>query len=556
MGVLAVYVVLTLMFFADALGALPQKLLGDGEDNFAFAWNAWWVLQSICQGSNPYYCDVQFSPFGLPLVWHTLALMPSLVIALLCSITSPILAYNLVVIGLYPVAGLCGFALARHVTRDVAGALAGGVVFMFCPFMVSKHLGHLNLQCAALLPLYTLCLLGGLGTGARGWKWGLLLVYGMILFSNLHTAIFAGNVTLWYWLYCGLRSQQWKREFLRFWRLLKPVVFLTVLWGSVVVFYSVRYNLRPEPFMNLLWVPEPLSFVLPLHANSLWRAFVAPAGALGRQLANIELSVYLGWLVLPSAAAGWWLCRKGTEMRFMAVLFAAALVLSVGHVLQWHREVVTVAGVPIYLPMSVYRFVPVLGSVGQAGRYLVIGYMAMSVGAAGLVAWAGRRYGSRCGIVATVVVIGLTCVDYGFRPYMADPPMCAMVPGAGRVMDPRLGNARSLYNQTIHGRQLVGGYVARIPGWVRQRYAAMEGIGWFFQEPARRSAPPAREAILGGLRRLSIRYVTVSQGSDAAGVLEGCGLVKISEDGRDVTFVVEHGGEGPGESVSQGGRDG
>ena len=42
-------------------------------------------------------------------------------------------------------------------------------------------------------------------------------------------------------------------------------------------------------------------------------------------------------------------------------------------------------------------------------------------------------------------------------------PGSPIPPGAGLVLDPRLANARALFQQTLHGRPLMGGYIARIP---------------------------------------------------------------------------------------------
>jgi len=536
-GVAALYVAITLFFWRHALAEFGSRFVGDGFDNFQFVWNAWWASQTLPAGRNPYFCDLQFVPFGVPLVFHTLALIPSLIIAGLTELVSMPLAYNLVAAGLYPLAGLCAFALARHVTRDVAGAIAGGLVYMICPFMTSKVLGHLNLECAALLPLYTLCLLGGLQEGPRPWKWRLTAVFALILFSNLHTTVFSANVTAWYLIYRGLHSKQWRSELQRFWHLLKPSAVIAAAWGAVLLYYTVRYQLHPKPFRDLVWCPEPLNFLLPLHPNSLWRTWVMLPGDVGWQLTNLELSVYLGWLVLPMAVAGFWCLRERPMGKFLAIVFICALALAPGHKLQWHRQVVRPAGVTAYLPMGLYRYVPVLGAVGQSGRYLVIGYMAMAVGVAGLISGIRRRWGSTAAIAGAVLAAGLTCVDYAYHPVMVDVPECAIPPGPGRVMDPRLGNARSLYFQTRHQRELVGGYIARIPEKLRRRYAEMPGLGWFFQPPDRRGAPPSAEAIGSALARLGIRYVCVDRGSADQQLLEACGLRPVFEDESGVTLI-------------------
>ena len=77
------YLIVTLFFFAPVLSQLNTHLIGDGGDCFEFYWNAWWIDRSLLHGHNPYWCDLQFAPWGVPLVLHTLSLIPSMCMALL-----------------------------------------------------------------------------------------------------------------------------------------------------------------------------------------------------------------------------------------------------------------------------------------------------------------------------------------------------------------------------------------------------------------------------------------------------------------------------------------
>ncbi len=534
-GAAGFYLLIALCFFRPVWGSLSTRFIGDGGDNYQFIWNAWWVGESLLKGKNPWFCTAQFAPQGVPLVLHTLAPIPSAIIAGLSRGMAPALAYNVVLIGLYPLAGLCAFALARRLTRSTPGALVGGLAFMICPFMASKSLGHLNLLCAGLLPLFMVCLLGGVEDGLRR-RWAILGVWTAMLFSNIHTTIFAGNVTLWYFIYRGLRSRQWRAELRRFWDQLQLAAAVSLVWGAFVLYYALRYHLGAERFGSLSWCPELLSFLLPIYDTSAWRHGVAPSAEWDELLRNLELAVYLGWLILPMAIVGWWSMRKDAAGRFMAVLFVCAMVLAAGQKVQWKRKAVRVGGVPAYLPMGLYRYVPVLGSVGQSGRYMVIGYMAIGVGVAGAVAAAGRRWGTRTGALVAGLMAALIAVDYAFVPVAVAARPCPIPPGPGRVMDPRLGDPHALYWQTLHRRELVGGYVARIPRRLRAAYASEPGIGWFFQSPEDRGEAPSRPAILGALDRWDIRYVFVQRDGVEQQVLRSAGLKCIHQDDWAAVF--------------------
>src|SRR5262249_1394057 len=130
------------------------------------------------------------------------------------------------------------------------------------------------------------------------------------------------------------------------------------------------------------------------------------------------------------------------------------------------------------------------------------------------------------------------CLDYGFRPVVTALPVCPIPHGSGLVMDPRLGNARALYDQTRHERRLMGGYIARIPGWVYQTYRADPALGWFFQREDRRGEPPVRRSLLPAMERSDVAWVCVSVYSLDRRVLQEAGLRLMFEDETDAFFAV------------------
>jgi hypothetical protein len=223
-------------------------------------------------------------------------------------------------------------------------------------------------------------------------------------------------------------------------------------------------------------------------------------------------------------------------MGFVAVLFVGALVLSLGHKLVWHREVVNLGGLTVYLPMGIYRHVPILGAVVQHGRYLVIGYMAMSIGVAGLVRFMRTRYGPSCAVLTALVAGALVCTDYAFR-FVATPlPPCPIERGEGTVMDPRLWTGTTVYRQTLHGRPLVGGYVARVTDRWEKRYKEMPGIGWFFHRSEKRGPPPSCSEIAEAIDALNIEYIDVNAAGPERELLESCGYHAIHVDESGVTL--------------------
>ncbi len=544
-AVLILYCAISLSYWAGQWHWLATRFIGDGYDGLVFVWNPWWLSRCLAHWQNPYFCEMQYAPFGVPLIYHCLTIIPSLIVAGLWHFVAMPLALNIVVLSLCPIGGLCAYALARYVTKDTIAAIAGGVVFTLCPFMTSKLLGHFHVAWAALLPLYTLCLLRAIDERSRTRRAWLTLVTLVILFTNEHTLVFAANITVWCLLYRAVRNRQWRAELRLFAWMFKPLTLFGVVWAGVLAYYGLRYGALPSRLSGAPFAAEPLVFVLPLHVTSVWRKCFAPPDPLGWNLGQLEIAVYVGWLVFPMAVAGWWLRRKDPLVRFMGLLFLCAAVLALGTKLQWHREIIRLGGHSIRMPMSVYRFIPVLGTVGQAGRYMVIGYTAMAVCVASLIAAIRHRFGGRVALGAAVAAIAATCVDYAYRVPTCEPPPCVIGPGPGRVMDPRPGPTNSLYGQTLHGRELVGGYVSRTPTRLRKSLEAAPGLGWFFQRPDRRGTLPTPDEVNRGLQAWDIAYVCVDRDSPEATLLRACGLRLVAEKATDAVFAREPAGDVP-----------
>jgi len=536
---LGFYVAVTLAFFWSVLPELAHKQIGDGGDGPEFLWNAWWIGQSLLQGKNPFFCDTVYFPYGVPLVWHSLVPLQSTAIRLLSIWLPAHLSYKVVVLAAFPLAGMCLYALARHITSSHWGALAGGLVLMLSPYLASKSLGHLDLLYGGLLPLYLLCVLRATEPGASApslrMRMALLGTSALLLFSCIVVTICAANVTALLFVRHGLASGRWKQTWQRFLAAFKPTLVMGGVYAAMVLYYSVAYRYPPKSVGPLALCPEPASYLLPFTVTSMWSGLVSRWGH--PDLGNIELACYLGWGVLPLSVAGLVAWRRRAAVRFCAVVLVLFAVLSMGPKLQLDREVVRLGPVTAYLPFGLWRYVPVLGSIGQTGRYMLIVYCMMGVGTACLVAALARRYGRSGGLIAAALCTAVICTDFAFRPWMSDVPSMVQLSGtAGPVLDPRLHSAATMYYQTLHGRPLVGGYVSRVPKAILARYREREGLGWLFsRDPA---LPCGREALLRALAEWGVRDVLLDPGDWRAATLEDYGFERFGEDARTVTWAV------------------
>ena len=520
------YVALTGAFLVPSGTRLSRELLGSpGGDNLESLWNAWWLSQSLLRLENPWWTDLLFAPEGTPLVWHSLAVLPSTAVALLSSALPLPLAYNAVMLAALPVAGLGGFLLCRHLTSDAAASFAGGAAFMLCPFVVSKTLGHLDLAYAGLLPFFYLALLRCLSEDGGG-RLRLAAVSLLLVFaSGPNTAIFAANLAFFLFCWHALR-ESWATATLRFARVFTPTLLLALPYLALVVYYAIAYDYPPRAQRDPSYDPEAIAYLLPFTPTSVYSDLTRRFGLPG--LAGVEPAVYLGIGVLPIAVAGLVLRRRARRVAHLALVGAVFFALSMGPKLLWEREAVEIHGWTVYLPFGLWRWIPVLGSIGQAGRYAVIVYLVMAVGIAHAVAWVRARHGDRVGLAAAGIAVAIIATDFAFRPIFGELPaplqLSAPAPDKSRVLDPRLGNAETMYQQTLHGRPLVGGYVSRPHHALVERYARDPVLGWLFGvEPA-----PDRDELIARLRELAVGDVLLDPSDPRAEVLERAGFVRRS----------------------------
>ena len=525
------YALVTVAFFAPLGGRLSGELIGEG-DNLESLWNAWWIGRSLLQLENPWFTELLFAPEGTPLVWHSLAPVSSALVSLLSRVLPLPLAYNLTVMAALPVAGLSCQALCRHFTGDRVAAFVGGLAFMLSPFITSKTLGHLDLLYGGLLPLFYLCLLRAVDSPSRATRWRLAGAAMLLLFTcNPSLPVFAANLV--FLLLCWrTRNERLGPATRLFARAFAPTLLLALPWLAIVVWYSIAWDYLPRAHADLDYDPELVSYLLPLTRSSLWwewtQGLPVPTIRMA-SLHGIEPAVYLGIWVFPIAIAGLWAGRRQPLVAHLALVGAVFLVLSMGPKLQWQREVVQLGGLDLYLPFGIWRWLPVLGAVGQAGRYALIVYTVMGVGVALAVTRARQRFSvahPAVPLALSAAVALLVCLDFAFEPTARPLPrsldLAETQPERRNVLDPRLSSAATMYQQSLSGRPLVGGYVSRTPPGQIARYRADPVLGWFFRrEPGE---APEREALLRRFEALAIGDVMLAREDPRGAVLARYGF--------------------------------
>jgi len=160
-GVLFLFVVLTLILTYPVITRLTTHTAGDGGDGFQFMWNIWHVNKVLTGGEGIkelYYTDYQYYPHGTSLAFSTLSLTNTLFIAFpLTLITNNlVLIYNILFLLSFILSGYSMYLLVRYLVKDRTIAFWAGFAYSFSPLHMAWGLGYLNLMSMQWTPFFFL----------------------------------------------------------------------------------------------------------------------------------------------------------------------------------------------------------------------------------------------------------------------------------------------------------------------------------------------------------------------------------------------------------------
>jgi hypothetical protein len=216
------------------------------------------------------------------------------------------------------------------------------------------------------------------------------------------------------------------------------------------------------------------------------------------------------------------------------------------------------------LPQALLHYVPIISNARIPGRAIVVAYLALAV--VGAIAAAEWRQGSRHGLLVLAGASLVLAADYLPAPFplttLDHPGIYETLrdrPERGSVCELPLGirdgfgehgsfDDRVLFYQTIHGRRLAGGFVARLPQAVTTAYEDDPLLAGLLRLSERQGAvgasrpPPDRQLAAERLREIGIAFVVLNRRTASpslAGYVERVlPLTRIAEDGERSLYLV------------------
>ena len=407
----------------------------DQDDGLVMLWNLWLARE---QPLDIFHTDLLFHPEGALLLLHTYVPLKGWLGALLP--VDLLVAQNLLILLSFALSGTTCYWLARRCTGADLPSLLAGYAFAFTGFRWAHAAGHMNLISTELLPLYALLWLRF--EEAPTWRRGLaaaLALFGVAL-TDYYFAFYCGLLTA---VFLAARKVPW-RALPRF---LVPAAATTgLLAGAAAYLMHSRELLGAHD--PALYPLDPVSLLVP---GGQWRfaALTEPVWSRVTGIVN-EHSVHIGLGLL--AMVIW----RGRCRRWWAV-FAVFLVLGFGE-----RLDVLGRALPVPMPYALLEEIfPPLALGGVPVRMSIMIALAASV----LGAFAVRSLGRRAIPFVLLMVVELWPAPMP-ETRMEIPgwvEALARRPGDGAIYDALSGPKKAMYYQTIHGRPISGGALARTP---------------------------------------------------------------------------------------------
>jgi hypothetical protein len=507
------YTLFALVLLAPVLPQFVSAIPGGAVasvDGWQNVWNFWWSVQAFQSGLNPFVTDRIFYPEGAELHLQPIGIS-NLILALpVSALWGPVAGYNFALILGIILSGLGAYALALHIGVGRLAAALAGLLYTASPYHLTRiYDGQIELAAVQWLPIYLLFLLR---TIKGCWRWDALIAgialalvgytswYYLLMLALLSPLV----VVLW-----GHSRAAYARAALA---ALIALIFLLPALGPAVQIARAEAVITADPEESQERASNLLDVLLPSYLHPLWGDAVFLSVSRAWHDFSGDWNAALGYGVLLLAGIGSW--RTWGQAWRWWMLVGLGLVFALGPELRigvWHT------GVP--LPYAALDALPGL-SLGRRPHLFVV-LITLALVPLTALGWQ-KLFQSRFGRItavalACVLVFELMPRPWPLLPYNVHPIFSTLAAYEGAVLE--VPPARYKYSlpqidQTVHGRPIFGGYLARPPlySWIneapvlRELWQMRSERGWPLIDG---SASPAAALRYYGVGDLVVRWRSI-----------------------------------------------
>lgn len=460
-----------------------DELWATAWDGFPNYWNLWWYKKAVLElGTDPWTTTSQYFPQGSSLLGHPLNPYSGIIAILTAPFFTLAQSYNFTQLTNVILSGYTMFHLSRYVSKSYLGGLVAGYVYTFSHLHFGYMFAQLELATMQWLPLYLLCLLKllqkptythAVGTAASLWLISLVSNYHLLFAALCTILVVVHHVTI-------------KRSVTHLW---SPAYRKYLLLTAILVAISSGPHVKAIADSNTIdpiqgghvaesFGLDPVGMGIP---SKFWR-FNSQTERYWKEV-NFQYNengVYLGLGAIMLAYLGLKHQKGKKHTNLWLWIWLVFVILSLG---PW----LTLAGklikpYELLLPYDyLARLLPILKIAGVPIRMMVMVVLATAVMAAVGTVYLEKNYPRTKRlliiILAIVVIDSLPSPLYSQELEVSPHALAirdASAPGA--VIDTYSSPEYYVYDQTIHGKPLVLGSLAKLPLSVSQTKKAKEQL--------------------------------------------------------------------------------
>lgn len=496
--VIAMYTILTVVLTYPVVANITTHIAGKG-DAWSVLWMFWYTKIALLNPSPDLaltYTNFIFYPNGIPMIPFGYAFAQLLSIPLQ-DLFGLGITYNLLWLFSFIAGGYGTYLLVNYLVDNKIAAFIAGIIFAFCPFHFAHALGHMGATTIEWIPFCALYLLkmtkeGGLKNAVYA-----AVFFILVAMSDLQYMIYMGFFVVLLVLYEAVTELRLQEPQQGVFRSLRSVSTLKELVKNVMVFASVSvigilpftYTmittalspsnfLNPLPYETVVYSADLLGFFVPSSFHPLFGSWLSQ-NVYDYFTGNItEHTTYIGYIVLIFTIYAVITLRKKKELIFWTISAVFFTLMSLGPILHiYGRTQFTVFETTIPLPyIIVYYVVPFVSSGRTVGRFFVLAMLSFTVLAGYGISNYIKRFDVRWKRNAFVLLLtALLIFEFLAVPCVisfVDKPVCYRQISEDNddyaLLEVPATNVyycgiKCEYYQTLHGKKIVGGQVARTP---------------------------------------------------------------------------------------------
>ena len=482
--VVSIFFILTIILTFPIILDFNSELPGEGcHDKCHMMWRIWWADHSFENNLDFGNTNYIFYPDGTS-IGGNLALFTTSLGVMIFKLTNNLISvYNTLFFIGFAFGGYSTYLLANHFNRNFYSSIIAGVIFTFSTYHLMHSGHHIGLSMIGWIPLYILFLFKIQNKNSVLYS----VFGGIILFLVAITHLYYFVIVMMFsFIFLGVFLLKKKdisnKIFIKQFSIVVVIgVMLTVVFSYSTLFSDEEFETIPlwqhEMFsvsIENLIMPSPKHTTQIASDYELLYAFHALAGNPDVVDRNIEQMVYLGYAVIILATIALIKFRRQYAW-FWASIGGLFLLISLGPELRFFNQLTG-----IILPEKfLYEFVPGWDSIRAPARFIVITNISLAILSSYTVYNIIKKnvFSNKTKYIIFSIIIVAILIDFSFSPIdtkeievheiyneiKLDPSEFTILelPLGGYAENNLFSAPVFMYFQTIHEKQIIGGYESR-----------------------------------------------------------------------------------------------